>query len=197
MQTVKKLLKKAKDPYLALLAYRATPITNGYSPAQLLMGRRLRTPVPQHPSLLDPELPDSAVVAAKEREKRGKDAANFNNKHRVRDLSQLPLGQPVGITDAKSQGTVVSSHSAPRSLWTALQAPLGGIDTILSLFQRLFHTHLTHRHPALHHNQVSLQWVLQNAPCHVQHWLPGYTQPSVTRLSIHTHMVIPLGVAER
>lgn len=134
MQTVKKLLKKAKDPYLALLAYRATPITNGYSPAQLLMGRRLRTPVPQHPSLLDPELPDSAVVAAKEREKRGKDAANFNNKHRVRDLSQLPLGQPVGITDAKSQGTVVSSHSAPRSLWTALQAPLGGIDTILSLF---------------------------------------------------------------
>lgn len=194
---MKKLLKKAKDPYLALLAYRATPIANGYSPAELLMGRRLRIPVPQHPSLLDPELPDGTVVAEKEREKRGKDITSFNNRHCVRDLSQLTPGQPVWITDAKSQGTVVSSHSAHvHTSWTALQAPSGVIDTILSLLQRLFHTHLTHRHPALHHNQVSLQWVLQNAPCRVQHRLPRYTQPSVTHLSIHTHRVIPLGVAE-
>nr|XP_010790875.1 PREDICTED: transmembrane protein 170B [Notothenia coriiceps] len=115
VQTAKQLLKKAKDPYLALLAYRATPLANGYSPAQLLMGRRLRTPVPQHPSLLTPELPDSTVVAAKERERRAKDTANYNKRHRVRDLSQLTPGQPVWITDTKSQGTVVSSHSAPRS----------------------------------------------------------------------------------
>lgn len=115
MQTVKNLLKKANDPYLALLAYRATPLANGYSPAQLLMGRRLRTPLPQHPSLLTPELPDSAAVAAKERERRLKDTTSFNDRHRVRDLSQLTPGQQVWITDTKSQGTVVSSHSAPRS----------------------------------------------------------------------------------
>ncbi len=125
IQNVKKMIKKAKDLYLALLAYRATPLANGYSPAQLLMGRRLRTPVPQHPSLLTPELPDSTVVAAKERERREKDTASFNKRHRVRDLSHLAPGQPVWITDTKSQGTVVSSHTAPRSY--IVDVPTGSI----------------------------------------------------------------------
>ena len=46
VQTVKNLLKKSNDPYMALLAYRATPLEVGYSPSELLMCRKLRTTVP-------------------------------------------------------------------------------------------------------------------------------------------------------
>ena len=70
VQTVKNLLKKEQDPYLALLSYRSTPLHNGYSPAQLLMGRRLRTTVPTLPRLLDPLLPDGTAISVREREKK-------------------------------------------------------------------------------------------------------------------------------
>lgn len=43
VETVKALLRQNEDPYLALLAYRSTPIKRGYSPTELLMSRRLRT----------------------------------------------------------------------------------------------------------------------------------------------------------
>ncbi|KAL7846245.1 hypothetical protein AOLI_G00244370 [Acnodon oligacanthus] len=70
VKTVKSLLRKAVDPYLSLLAYRATPLHNGYSPAQLLMGRRLRTTLPMLPALLNPALPDAKIIARKENERR-------------------------------------------------------------------------------------------------------------------------------
>ena len=41
IKTVKQLLKKNKDPYLALVTYRNMPLENGYSSAELLMGRNL------------------------------------------------------------------------------------------------------------------------------------------------------------
>ena len=51
IQTVKKALKKAfvstEDPYLALLALRTTPLSNGpISPAAIIMGRNIRTTLP-------------------------------------------------------------------------------------------------------------------------------------------------------
>ncbi|KAK7882125.1 hypothetical protein WMY93_028299 [Mugilogobius chulae] len=115
VQTVKNLLKKAADPYLALLAYRATPLQNGYSPAELLMGRRLRTTLPTLSSQLDPTLPDSSTLAQKEREKRMLDIANFNRRHRAKPLCNLAPGEQVWVTDTKTPGTVVQSHSTPRS----------------------------------------------------------------------------------
>ena len=60
VQIAKKLLEKAKcsgrDPYLALLEYRNTPIDNIGSPAQLLMNRRLRSILPITKKQLQPKV---------------------------------------------------------------------------------------------------------------------------------------------
>lgn len=115
VQTVKNLLKKSADPYLPLLAYRATPLQSGYSPAQLLMGRCLRTTVPTLPCQLDPALPDCVAFKQKEKERGISDAANYNRRHRTIPLSVLSPVEQVWVTDAKSSGTVLQNHSTPRS----------------------------------------------------------------------------------
>ena len=54
VQTTKNLLTKSDDPHEALLAHRATPLENGFSPAELCVRRRLRTTLPTTPSKLTP-----------------------------------------------------------------------------------------------------------------------------------------------
>ena len=66
IQTVKGLLKRSNDPYLALLAYRSTPLKLGYSPAELLMGRVLRTTVPISLQQLQPKLLNSKDLRKKD-----------------------------------------------------------------------------------------------------------------------------------
>ncbi|KAL6461067.1 hypothetical protein MHYP_G00310330 [Metynnis hypsauchen] len=58
VRTLKGLWKKERDYSKALLAYRATPLEHGFSPSQLLMGRRLRTTLPQPPGNLSPVWPN-------------------------------------------------------------------------------------------------------------------------------------------
>ena len=60
VQTTKNLLTKSDDPYEGLFAYRTTPLENGFSQAEICMGRRLRTTLPTTPSKLTQQRPDSA-----------------------------------------------------------------------------------------------------------------------------------------
>ena len=58
VKMVKGLLEQTTDSYLALLTYRATHFPwCGLSPAELLMGRQLKTDVPQVQQLLVPNWP--------------------------------------------------------------------------------------------------------------------------------------------
>ena len=60
------MLEKATDPYIALLSYRTTPLANGYSPAELLMNRKLRSTVPMITKQYMPKVPCRSQLQCKE-----------------------------------------------------------------------------------------------------------------------------------
>ena len=109
VRTIKSLLKKAEDPYVALLEYRSTPVTCGYSPAELLMNRKLRSSVPIPPVKLQPSIPDYAQLKKKDEMKTKQQEENFNVHHRAKELTPLNTGDTVWITDQQTEGTVVQS----------------------------------------------------------------------------------------
>lgn len=72
VQTAKNLLEKAKHdrklPYLALLAYKSTSIDDIGSPAELLMGRRLRTQLPTTSTMLQLKMMNNIIPKLKARQ---------------------------------------------------------------------------------------------------------------------------------
>ena len=116
VQTVKSLLKKNSDPYLALLAYRTSPLENGLSPAELLMSRRLRTTLPTLPGLLEPQVNSRQAVENKEQKINERSKASYDHRHRARPLTPLQTGDKVFVTDMKTQATISRPLSeTPRS----------------------------------------------------------------------------------
>ncbi|MDD9361435.1 MAG: transposase family protein, partial [Anaplasma sp.] len=81
VKIAKTKLTKSSDPYRALLAYRATPLDNGFSPAELLFSRRLRTHVPLSAQLLIPSVPDAAQLKTSEHKARERQESDYNRRH--------------------------------------------------------------------------------------------------------------------
>lgn len=115
VQTVKNMLKKAKDPYAALLNYRATPLHNGFSPSELLMGRKIQTKMPIPQDKLIPCTPNHQEVRNKEMKYKENQRRNFNNRHRAKELPELEPGDMIYMKDLQREGMVVGKHHNPRS----------------------------------------------------------------------------------
>ncbi|XP_049517060.1 uncharacterized protein LOC125942855 [Dermacentor silvarum] len=115
VQTIKGLITKAKDPYLSLLAYRDTPGLLGKSPAELLMGRRLRTTVPVRPTSLRPQTVNLRKFRSHDTTARQRQRRNFNRRHRATSLRPLEPGAEVWVTDCKAKARVLRLAERPRS----------------------------------------------------------------------------------
>ncbi|UYV65930.1 K02A2.6-like [Cordylochernes scorpioides] len=104
VKIVKNLMKKNKDPVLALMEYRATPLANGLSPAELLFGRKIRT------------------MGEEERRKMAQKTA-FDRRHAATKKAELIAGEKVWVKDLRAWGSVIEKASAPRSY--IVETPVG------------------------------------------------------------------------
>jgi hypothetical protein len=116
VKIAKDTLKGSKDPTLSLMMLRATPSAiTGKSPAELMFGRRIRTPVPQLTRLLRPtptekedkEIDDNLMdklMAAKMAQKRYHD-----KRHRATPLTPCQKGQRIRDRVSGKEG-VVEAH---------------------------------------------------------------------------------------
>ena len=107
VQTVKNLMKKDGDPYLALLSYRSTPLKCGFSPSELLMARKLRTNVPMTRDSLKPTVPDPILLREREEQYKNRVQSNYDQHHGVIELEPLKTGQKVWIPDRGEEAHVV------------------------------------------------------------------------------------------
>jgi hypothetical protein len=110
-----KVIKGGGDPNLAVLEYNTTPKLNMSSPAEMLMGRVLRTILPQRSSLLKPKFPIKDTMK-KLKYKQAKQKEYYD-----RTAVQLPpftTNQPVFVQMGHrdwTPGTVVKKLETPRS----------------------------------------------------------------------------------
>ena len=101
-RTVKELVRRAndtgQDPWLALLDFRNTPSQGiDSSPAQRLLGRRTRTTLVTHTSLLSPEW-----IPCQDQLEQQKDKQEYYYNRNSRDLKPLRAGDRVRVQPQKT-----------------------------------------------------------------------------------------------
>lgn len=118
VKTLKDLLRHSPDPNMALLSYRTTALPwCSLSPAELLMGRKLRTDVPQLPSKFIPEWHYLHTFREKDASYKQKQKINYDGSHRTRSRDTFDAGTAVWIRmeDTSIPGRVISMANTPRS----------------------------------------------------------------------------------
>lgn len=122
----KDLITKSEDPYLALLSYRSMPLYNGYTPAELLMGKKLRSTHALAPEKLTPRWPETEQLRKVELEYKHKQAKNYNWWHRASVLPALKPGEKVWVTDRSAPAVIVQKSPEPFGTWLKPTNPFCG-----------------------------------------------------------------------
>ena len=118
VQMTKAMLEKSKDPNLALLSHRVTALQwCGISPAELLMGRRIRTTLPQVTQHFIPKWPYLKTFQQLDKKYKNQQKRDHDRCHRARSLPELTDDTQVWVrTDNLQQsGRVISTSVEPRS----------------------------------------------------------------------------------
>ena len=118
VKTVKGLFQASPDQTVALLSYRTTPLPwCGFSPAELCMGRHLRSNIPQTNESLTPDWPYLDTFRDEDRHFKQRQKEDFDRRHRTHPLPVLPAGTGVWINTGGhcTEGVANPDQSAPRS----------------------------------------------------------------------------------
>ena len=115
VQTVKNALKKEEDPAKALMSYRATPLENGYSPAEMLFGRKIRTTVSVSSDQLKPSWPDVEKIREHQQKSKLSQMHRYNARYRSTDLPELKVGDSAWVVDQKTPAVVTKKDTTPMS----------------------------------------------------------------------------------
>ena len=119
VQTAKRMLEKAKrdrrDPYLALLEQRNTPVASYKSPAQLSMGRHLRSLLPCTTNHLIPETVCYRETQSMFQKKQAEQKSNYDKS--AVPLQPLKTGEAVRVKQECEwrPGKVIEIADTPRS----------------------------------------------------------------------------------
>ena len=114
VRTVKELWRKSNDPELSLLTYRATPLENGYTSSELLMGRLIRSTLPSTLDSLHPINTTRKEIEKQEMHQRLRSKNHHDKRPLIQDLPELAPQEPVHVRDLNREGAIVK-QVAPRS----------------------------------------------------------------------------------
>jgi transposase InsO family protein len=123
IQTIKKLLTNCDDQYMGILNFRTTPLPwCNLSPAELLMGRRLRSNLPLSREQLKPQWPYLKEFTHHDHHFKLRQKRHFDKRHRVSELPPLSNNCNVWVDTEGTRvpGQVSTQDSTPRSYWVTV-----------------------------------------------------------------------------
>ena len=97
VKQAKQILNQS-DPLTALMTYRATPTTTtGFSPCELLQGRKMKTTLPVNRESLIPSLPDIKTVRRNHKRSKENQKKHHDERNGAQSLRKLKPGDRVRI----------------------------------------------------------------------------------------------------